>query len=293
MSNSILQLSSSSYTIGRAKPSEVNLPLIDVNISRKHCEFSYDQESKTWSIQDFSSNGVSVNGTRIDKNASVNLHPGDVVILSEQNDKYNWTFNLGEPKMLLHPKDSKDSNVEGVLTNLSEMLEREYQCPTCLDLFICPVALNCGHTYCWLCLARWKNSAGRTRGDLGTCPECREVVRHENRVIAMEHLIDGFMEQLGEEKKREREQKIKERKEEEEQFKATATVAALATANRAGATPVTRGRGTPVNRRGGNQRGGRGGQVRHNAPGPQPHTCLLYTSPSPRDRQKSRMPSSA
>ena len=26
---------------------------------------------------------------------------------------------------------------------------------------------------------------------------------------------------------------------------------------------------------------------------PQPRTCLLYTSPSPRDRQKSRMPSSA
>ena len=24
-----------------------------------------------------------------------------------------------------------------------------------------------------------------------------------------------------------------------------------------------------------------------------PHACLLYTSPSPRDRQKSRMPSSA
>ena len=63
MSNSILQLSSSSYTIGRAKPSEVNLPLIDVNISRK-----------------------------------IHLHPRDVVILSEQNDKYNWTFNLGEPK---------------------------------------------------------------------------------------------------------------------------------------------------------------------------------------------------
>ena len=26
---------------------------------------------------------------------------------------------------------------------------------------------------------------------------------------------------------------------------------------------------------------------------PQLHSCLLYTSPSPRDRQKSRMPSSA
>ena len=29
------------------------------------------------------------------------------------------------------------------------------------------------------------------------------------------------------------------------------------------------------------------------AAAPPPETCLLYTSPSPRDRQKSRMPSSA
>ena len=30
-----------------------------------------------------------------------------------------------------------------------------------------------------------------------------------------------------------------------------------------------------------------------NDSGPKSGTCLLYTSPSPRDRQKSRMPSSA
>ena len=30
-----------------------------------------------------------------------------------------------------------------------------------------------------------------------------------------------------------------------------------------------------------------------NIPNDQTHPCLLYTSPSPRDRQKSRMPSSA
>ena len=92
------------------------------------------------------------------------------------------------------------------LVNLKEMLERECQCPICLDLFISPVALNCGHTFCWLCLARWKNSSG----DLGTCPECREVVMHENRVIAMDRLIDDFM--FVEEKKRERKHKVEERK---------------------------------------------------------------------------------
>ena len=35
------------------------------------------------------------------------------------------------------------------------------------------------------------------------------------------------------------------------------------------------------------------GQVRYNPESASPLTCLLYTSPSPRDRQKSRMPSSA
>ena len=99
-----------------------------------------------------------------------------------------------------------------ILLKLAESLEREYQCPTCLDVFIAPVSLNCGHTYCWLCLAQWKNSNGRTRGDLGTCPECREVVKHENRVIAIDHMIDAIMEQLGEEKKKERKEKIAERK---------------------------------------------------------------------------------
>ena len=66
-------------------------------------------------------------------------------------------------------------------------MDRGFNCPTCREIFIRPVILNCGHTYCWLCLAQWKNSNGRTRGDLGTCPECREQVRSETRVIAIEN----------------------------------------------------------------------------------------------------------
>merc|ERR1712096_267001 len=85
-----------------------------------------------------------------------------------------------------------------LLSKLEETLEREYQCPTCLELFISPVALNCGHTYCWLCLAQWKGSSGRTRGDLGTYPTCRKAVQHENRVFAIDHMIEAMVEQLGE-----------------------------------------------------------------------------------------------
>ena len=66
--------------------------------------------------------------------------------------------------------------------------------------------------YCWFCLAQWKNSNGRTRGDLGTCPECREQVRSETRVLAIEHMIEELTDKMGPEKKKEREEKIAERK---------------------------------------------------------------------------------
>merc|ERR1711915_242909 len=47
----------------------------------------------------------------------------------------------------------KGSTANEFLSKMEETLESQYQCPTCLELFISPVALNCGHTYCWLCLA--------------------------------------------------------------------------------------------------------------------------------------------
>ena len=47
-------------------------------------------------------------------------------------------------------------NVLLIAGKLANTLESQYQCPTCLDLFISPVSLNCGHTYCWLCLAQWR-----------------------------------------------------------------------------------------------------------------------------------------
>ena len=65
-------------------------------------------------------------------------------------------------------------------------------------------------SYCWLCLAQWKSSNGRTRGDLGTCPECRGKVTSENRVRAIEKMIEELTDQMGPEKKKEREEKIAE-----------------------------------------------------------------------------------
>ena len=109
-------------------------------------------------------------------------------------------------------KVGKDDGKTKLLTVLEDTLESQYQCATCLELFISPVSLNCGHTYCWLCLAQWKSNSGRARGDLGTCPSCRANVLHENRVYAIDQMIDAMVEQLGEEKRKERMEKVQERK---------------------------------------------------------------------------------
>ncbi|XP_072885640.1 zinc finger protein RFP-like [Hemitrygon akajei] len=52
----------------------------------------------------------------------------------------------------------------------AESLSEEAICPICLDFFIDPVILECGHNYCRSCITRcWE------REERNSCPECREV----------------------------------------------------------------------------------------------------------------------
>jgi len=116
-------------------------------------------------------------------------------------------------------EQEKEEGRRELLGRLETTLDSQYQCPTCLELFISPVSLNCGHTYCWLCLAQWRKESHRTRGDLGCCPSCRAQVQHENRVFAIDQMIEALLEQLGEEKRVARAKAVAERQEKERVFK--------------------------------------------------------------------------
>ncbi|XP_059814162.1 zinc-binding protein A33-like [Hypanus sabinus] len=51
----------------------------------------------------------------------------------------------------------------------TESLSEEVICPVCLDFFIDPVILECGHNFCRSCITRcWE------RTERNSCPECRE-----------------------------------------------------------------------------------------------------------------------
>ncbi|XP_059813990.1 zinc-binding protein A33-like [Hypanus sabinus] len=52
----------------------------------------------------------------------------------------------------------------------TESLSEEIICPVCLDFFIDPVILECGHNFCRSCITRcWE------REERNSCPECREL----------------------------------------------------------------------------------------------------------------------
>ena len=69
------------------------LCLLDINISRKHCVFSYNSVDQNWTVTDYSSNGVTVNGIRVQKYVAFALADGDQIILADQN-LYSWTFQV-------------------------------------------------------------------------------------------------------------------------------------------------------------------------------------------------------
>jgi len=108
--------------------------------------------------------------------------------------------------------DARKARLE-VLDQMENTVEAQFMCPTCMESFINPVVLNCGHTYCWLCLSQWKKSI-----DVPTCPECRTVIKNENKALIINNMIDATMASLGQEKIAERNDKVAARKVLEAEF---------------------------------------------------------------------------
>lgn len=46
----------------------------------------------------------------------------------------------------------------------------ELECACCYELMVNPTTLNCGHSFCKYCLAKWFNASNKTE-----CPECRQT----------------------------------------------------------------------------------------------------------------------
>ncbi|XP_063861339.1 E3 ubiquitin-protein ligase RNF8-like isoform X2 [Scylla paramamosain] len=131
-----------------------------------------------------------------------------------------------------------------VVESVSHVLEDEFQCAICNELFINAVLLSCSHTFCKYCIDRWKKNKKE-------CPNCRLPITSESKSLVVDNFIEKIVPTLSEEMKKKRTQIVAERNAEMKAAEEAAAAAAAAAA----ASRGNRGRGG----RGRNNRG-RGGQ---------------------------------
>uniref|UniRef100_A0A5F8GD33 Uncharacterized protein n=1 Tax=Monodelphis domestica TaxID=13616 RepID=A0A5F8GD33_MONDO len=62
--------------------------------------------------------------------------------------------------------------------NLIENLKADLTCSICLGYFTDPVTVNCGHSFCTVCLLRCREEADATFN----CPECRGIIKDSDLV---------------------------------------------------------------------------------------------------------------
>lgn len=96
-----------------------------------------------------------------------------------------------------------------VVESVSDVLENEFQCPICNELFITAVMLSCSHTFCRYCIDRWK----KNKKD---CPSCRKPISSETRSLVIDNFIEKLIPTLSDEMKKRRAEIVTERKAEME-----------------------------------------------------------------------------
>ncbi|XP_040191635.1 E3 ubiquitin/ISG15 ligase TRIM25-like isoform X2 [Rana temporaria] len=72
-------------------------------------------------------------------------------------------------------------------------LRKELECSICLDIYIDPVTLKCGHNFCQYCIGRMLNTQEKSGGY--SCPECRQTFRKHpvlQRNITLRNIVENF-----------------------------------------------------------------------------------------------------
>ena len=86
----------------------------------------------------------------------------------------------------------------------------ELKCSICIELFITPVTLNCGHIFCQFCISQFELEV-KTNKDFN-CPNCKIPITSQIRCRQIENLITAIYSDVDESLSKEREALIEERK---------------------------------------------------------------------------------
>ncbi|XP_062904118.1 nuclear factor 7, ovary-like [Mobula hypostoma] len=109
--------------------------------------------------------------------------PGDCARLEERCGAAG-VQQLAESERILN---QEISGVDMASKGQVESLTEEVICPICLDFFIEPVMLECGHNFCRSCVTQCWGRQGRN-----SCPECRE--EFADRILKVNRALGNLSE---------------------------------------------------------------------------------------------------
>ncbi|CAK6449104.1 unnamed protein product [Pipistrellus nathusii] len=95
-----------------------------------------------------------------------------------------------EPQIRTDRSKEPTAMASGVLVNIKE----EVTCPICLELLTEPMSLDCGHTFCQVCITA--NNSESMKGQESSCPVCRISYQPEN--LRPNRHVANIVEALGE-----------------------------------------------------------------------------------------------
>jgi E3 ubiquitin-protein ligase CHFR len=194
----------------------------DHRISTKHCAFHYDKELGALFVTDTSTNGVYVNGKRLQKGVETRLNDRDEVCLVVPNSKHALASQLPtffvhivlpEEKELIGNKRQREEEVLDVSVrkiarkeendeekkhlslfgdatskeDSKDEIKNELICGICSDVFYKPVSMiPCLHTFCGACYSQWMEQDDR-------CPQCREQVRKVKKAHMIANIVEAYL----------------------------------------------------------------------------------------------------
>ena len=80
--------------------------------------------------------------------------------------------------------DTSDSDDDDAFS-LLELADSHLQCPICMEVFIVPTTINCGHTFCQDCIQDWKKKHK-------LCPYCRTRIK----IMVTSNAMDQFITEM-------------------------------------------------------------------------------------------------
>lgn len=128
------------------------------------------------------------------KKKPVNEYKQNCEHVSDITDNSNKIFNVStstesydilESDMIMKSKSRKvgisaNNGLEN--TSISNKILSEFTCPVCLDYYILPVTIPCGHTFCRYCITH-----NRLLGK--NCPVCRQLIGYNFRINMAIHNV--------------------------------------------------------------------------------------------------------